>query len=67
LGRFSATIDYYDIDIKDLVIALGAQTFLNRCAASGNPNSPECLRITRDPSSGQVEGVNTTVSNEGRL
>ena len=35
LGRFSATVDYYDIDIKDLIIALGAQTFLNRCVRVG--------------------------------
>jgi outer membrane receptor protein involved in Fe transport len=67
LGRFSATVDYYNIDIKDLIIALGAQTFLNRCAASGDPNSSECLRIERDPSTGQVERIDTTVSNEGRL
>ena len=67
LGRFSATIDYYDIDIKDYVIALGAQTFLNRCRDTANPNSPECLRIHRDPVTGQVDNVDTTIANEGRL
>jgi outer membrane receptor protein involved in Fe transport len=67
LGRFSATVDYYDIDIKDYVIALGAQTFLNRCRDTANPNSPECLRIHRDPVTGQVDNVDTTIANEGRL
>ena len=67
LGRFSATVDYYNIDIKDLIIALGAQTFLNRCAATADPNSPECLRIERNQQTGQIEGVDTSVANEGRL
>ena len=67
LGRFSATIDYYNIDIKDFVVSLGAQTFLNRCVASGNPNSPECLRITRDQATGQIDSINTTIANEGTL
>ena len=40
LGRFSATVDYYDIDIKDYVVALGAQYDPSRCVDSGDPNSP---------------------------
>jgi outer membrane receptor protein involved in Fe transport len=67
LGRFSATIDYFNIDIKDYVVTLGAQTFLNRCVQSGDPNSPECLRIVRDQATGQIDAVNTTIANEGRL
>ena len=49
------------------MVSLGAQTFLNRCVATGNPNSPECLRITRDQATGQIDSVNTTIANEGRL
>ena len=67
LGRFSATIDYYNIDVKDYVIALGAQTIINRCSASLDPNSPECLRIARNPVTGQIDAVDTTIANEGRL
>jgi outer membrane receptor protein involved in Fe transport len=67
LGRFSATVDYYDIDIKDYVVSLGAQTFLNRCVATADPNSPECLRIHRDQVTGQIDFIDTTIANEGRL
>jgi iron complex outermembrane receptor protein len=67
LGRFSATVDYYNIDIKDFVVAIGAQTIINRCVASLDPNSSECLRIHRDQVTGQIDFIDTTIANEGRL
>jgi iron complex outermembrane receptor protein len=69
LGRFSATIDYYNIKLSDLIVGLGAQTRLNACAATADPNSVECspLFIGRNPQTGQIDYVNTSVTNAGVL
>jgi iron complex outermembrane receptor protein len=62
LGRFSATVDYYNIKITDVITTFGAAFFLNDCYLSGNtnPTSDSCNRITRDPLTGQVTQINTT-------
>jgi outer membrane receptor protein involved in Fe transport len=65
VGNFRATVDYYDIDITDVIAALGAQFFLNDCYQNGTPAS--CARIVRTPATGQVFSVNTTRSNQGSL
>ena len=67
LGRFSATIDYYNIKIEDVISTFGAGFFLGQCFASTNsdPTIDACQRITRDPLTGQVTQINTTVLNSG--
>ncbi len=67
LGRFSATIDYYNIKITDLVTTLGAGFYLNACVASADPFSDACQRISRDPQSGQIVAINTSIANQGTL
>jgi outer membrane receptor protein involved in Fe transport len=67
LGRFSATVDYYDIDIKDYVVGLGVNTIQAQCVASGDINSEVCQRIVRDQVTGQIFSIDTTVTNAGRL
>jgi iron complex outermembrane receptor protein len=73
LGRFSATVDYFDIDIKDYVTAVGATTIFGSCRQAAEAlgaaaaNDPFCLRINRDPVTGQVDNINTTIENAGRL
>jgi outer membrane receptor protein involved in Fe transport len=73
LGRFSATVDYYNIDIKDYVTAIGATTIFGNCRNAAIANGaaaatdPFCLRIRRDPITGQVDSIDTTIDNGGRL
>jgi len=73
LGRFSATVDYYNIDIKDYVVGIGATTIFGECRAAAIASGaaaatdPNCLRINRNPVTGQVQNINTTIRNEGRL
>ncbi len=67
LGRFSATVDYYNIRIDDFVTGLGAGFFLSQCAGGLDPFSAACLRIARNPVTGQVDGISTTISNQGTL
>jgi iron complex outermembrane recepter protein len=61
LGRFSATIDYYNITINDVISSFGAQFFLNDCYINGNAGS--CAHVVRDPATGLVTAVNTSVLN----
>ena len=65
LGRFSATIDYYNIKIDDIISTFGAGFFLNQCFSQTDPSNAGCLRIARDPLTGQVNSINTTVLNSG--
>ncbi len=65
IGRFSATVDYYDIRIDDIIATQGAQFYLNNCYADGI-GSDACNRITRDQANGQVTAVNTSIANGGR-
>ncbi|NEX91478.1 TonB-dependent receptor [Caulobacter sp. 17J65-9] len=67
LGDFRATVDYYDIEIKDAVQSLGAQYWINQCYSSTTPgaNAAACARVVRDPVTGQLDFVNTTRDNVG--
>jgi len=68
LGRFSATVDYYDIEIKDLIATFGAQAILNACyGGAAFPLDPQCSNISRNQVTGQVDFVNTSIRNQGTL
>ncbi|WP_379922315.1 TonB-dependent receptor plug domain-containing protein [Erythrobacter sp. R86502] len=61
LGRFSATIDYYNIKLQDRIAAQGAQFFLNQCFNQQLQSA--CDRIVRSSATGEVESINTTLVN----
>ena len=67
---FSASIDYWNIDVENLIGSFGASTILNTCmsqAASGNPNAAFfCSFVHRDPTTNVIFG-GTTIQNEGNL
>jgi outer membrane receptor protein involved in Fe transport len=65
VGDFRATIDYYDIAIDDAILGLGTTFFLNSCytADLSQSDPAACARITRDPNTGQITAINTTVGN----
>jgi outer membrane receptor protein involved in Fe transport len=65
VGDLRASIDYYDIEITDVIAALTAQFFLTDCYQNLTPAS--CARIVRDQTNGQVLSVDTTRSNQGAL
>ncbi|WP_212758123.1 TonB-dependent receptor domain-containing protein [Usitatibacter palustris] len=46
LPNLSASIDYYNIKVEDVITALPPPTILNQCLATGNPQF--CSLITRD-------------------
>ncbi|MCX7359943.1 MAG: TonB-dependent receptor [Alphaproteobacteria bacterium] len=63
IGDFRATVDWYDIEISDVIASRSAQFFLNDCYQ--NSNAASCARIVRTPATGQVFSVNTTRANQG--
>jgi len=63
LGRFRASIDYYDIKIKDAISTLGQQNIVNRCAAG---DALSCSLITRD-SANAITNISDTVQNVNQL
>ncbi|SFT88366.1 TonB-dependent receptor plug domain-containing protein [Idiomarina abyssalis] len=51
---FSATVDYWEIDIDDTISGIGFQTVLNRCVDAESVNNQFCDLVTRDPATGEI-------------
>jgi len=68
----TASVDYYDIKIKD-IIALGTQddTYIQCLSIESNPNrdlnDPNCQRIHRDQTSGTILPTFVTYTNDGTV
>ncbi|ANP45880.1 TonB-dependent receptor plug domain-containing protein [Candidatus Viadribacter manganicus] len=65
VGDLRATVDWFDIDIADVVANRGANFWLLDCYANGNVLGG-CARITRD-GTGQVTAVNISRANFASL
>lgn len=59
LPGFAASVDYYNIKIKDVITTLGAQDVLDRCAAG---TASICNLVTRD-ANGNIVGMNVSFMN----
>jgi iron complex outermembrane receptor protein len=64
--RVDFDVTYYNHRVKNAIQAPDAQTQLNRCVASGDPNSIFCQGITRS-STGDINGFNNTLRNLGTI
>jgi outer membrane receptor protein involved in Fe transport len=69
LPGFSATIDYFDINIRDAIDSTPFSTILNNCVDQpiAPASNPLCALITRSTTTGEVTNIVATVSNIGRL
>ncbi|MGW8706115.1 TonB-dependent receptor domain-containing protein [Brevundimonas sp. NPDC055814] len=65
VGNFRATVDYYDIEITDIIASLGANYWIEACYDSLSLTSEACGRVVRDQVTGQLDFVNTTRTNGG--
>ena len=53
LPGLNLTVDYYDIEVTNLIAALGAQQIINLCYDSESGlSSPFCSTVNRDPTTG---------------
>jgi iron complex outermembrane recepter protein len=68
VGDLRASVDYYQIEVTDVVAALGAQFFINDCyTVAGGNAAGGCGRIVRTGATGQIFSVDTTISNQASL
>jgi iron complex outermembrane recepter protein len=73
LPNFSATIDYFNINIKDAINTIGAQVTLDQCVSTGDPFF--CSKINRSKEAGAVGSlwlsgsgfVNDAITNTGSV
>ncbi|HUJ28820.1 MAG TPA: TonB-dependent receptor [Myxococcales bacterium] len=68
----TATLDYWNIQVTNLIGALTTQVILNGCypASIGSSNAPiqsYCDLIQRDPNTGHISNVNDFNTNVGRI
>ena len=69
--NFTLTVDYYTIEIEDMIALETADSTYERCLSlafnpTGDPNLPACQQIYRNPSSGNAANVDRSFTNEGR-
>lgn len=66
LGDLRASVDYYQIEIENVIVSRGAQTILNSCylnLGATAQSAVDCAQVVRDPATGQVTSVNTSLTN----
>ncbi|MEQ1687110.1 MAG: TonB-dependent receptor [Sphingopyxis sp.] len=62
LPGFNLTVDYYNIEVKQAIAALAAQTIISLCyQSSAGLSSPFCGTVSRDPATG-LFGARAVVS-----
>ena len=65
IGNLRATVDYYDIEITDIIASLGVGYWIEQCYDSLSLTSAACQRVQRDTVTGQMDFVNTSRTNGG--
>ncbi len=60
-GSLTLTADYYNIKLTNRVAALGAAFWISQCYSAQSAEA--CARVVRDPGTGQIDFVNTSVGN----
>jgi outer membrane receptor protein involved in Fe transport len=67
LPGFDLTVDYWDIDITNVIASFGAATIYNLCVDLPSTDNSFCRAQTRDPATHQLSTVNTGYINAQRL
>ena len=66
VGTLNASVDWYDITLSQAIVPRGVGSILNGCYGAlgvGAQAAADCARITRDPATGQVTAINTSLGN----
>ncbi|HWK36362.1 TonB-dependent receptor domain-containing protein, partial [Sphingomonas sp.] len=67
LPGFDLTVDYWDIDIKDVITQFSYATLLRLCVDAPTIDNPYCGRIVRDPVAHNPTSVESNQLNAARL
>lgn len=71
LNDWTLTVDYYTIEIKDMIALIGPDTVYESCLSltknpTGDPTVPACTQIIRNPADGEATNIDLTFTNQGR-
>jgi iron complex outermembrane recepter protein len=71
LDDWTLTVDYYTIEIEDMIAIESPDTAYERCLSlaqnpTGNPTAPACLQVTRNPFNGGVSNLDLSFTNQGK-
>src|SRR3546814_13362802 len=61
------TVDYWDIDIKNVITQFSYATLIRLCVDAPTIDNPYCARVTRDPATGYATRVESNQLNAARL
>jgi len=69
--NWTLTVDYYTIEIKDMIAIESPDTAYERCLSlalnpGGDPLAPACMQISRNPFTGGVANLDLTFTNQGK-
>jgi outer membrane receptor protein involved in Fe transport len=69
--NFTLTVDWYEIEIKDMIALENADAIYQRCLSlefnpAGNPLAEPCVLVNRDPANGAPSNVDRSFTNQGR-
>jgi outer membrane receptor protein involved in Fe transport len=69
--NWTLTVDYYTIEIEDMIAIESPDTAYERCLSlalnpTGDPTSPACVQVTRSPFNGGVSNLDLTFTNQGK-
>ena len=69
--NWTLTVDYYTIEIEDMIAIESPDTAYERCLSialnpTGDPNAPACMQISRNPFSGGTANLDLTFTNQGK-
>ena len=68
--NFTLTVDWYEIEIEDMIALENADAIYQRCLSldfnpAGDPNVDACVLVNRDPANGAPEGNRQAAQNGG--
>ena len=69
--NFTLTVDWYEIEIQDMIALEGPDSIYERCLSldfnpTSDPNIQPCILVNRDPANGSASNVDRTFTNQGR-
>jgi len=71
LEGFALTVDWFDIEIEDMIAVENADAVFERCLSpefnpTASPAHPACMTILRNPADGNVVSTDLSFTNQGR-
>ncbi len=63
IERLTVNVDYYNVEVDKFLANPNGTTILENCYTSVGLSHPDCERITRNPVTGEIAGINASIQN----